>query len=192
METIVDFLTPLLTTTIILLIILGTLNQYKANSRRDEEKRKNEHCMLVLIVDDLGKDLTNPSNFLRKKYQVIVASSVEEAKNLLIKEQPKYALIDLELSGTDQSEEFDGIQLFKFIFEKKLSTKPVVVSSHSFEVTKPYFEKHLKELCGDKLESELKDIQDNYIDKLSSYNCLQAIEDKLETLERASKSAKEK
>lgn len=198
MEIIVDFLAQFLTIIIILFIVLGTVSVYRENSRKAEievehkvEVQKMRHRILILIVDDRGQDLTNIYNLLREKeeYHFIIAASVKEAQSLLTREQPKYALIDLNLSGTEK-DEFDGIQLFKFIFQQRLLTKPIVISAYSFEHTKSYFGKCLKDTIGDKLESALQDIQDNYIDKLGSYNYLRAIADKLEVLERAEKSGK--
>jgi response regulator RpfG family c-di-GMP phosphodiesterase len=151
MESIANFIIPFLITVIILFVVLGTLSQYHENYRNEKDK----NSVQVLIVDDNGKDLANVWNALRRKYQITLASNVEAAKSLLVSEQPKYALIDLNLSGEDKNE-FDGVKLFKFIFEKKLTTKPVVVSAYSFEHAKPSFEALLKDLPDNKFDSSAR------------------------------------
>jgi response regulator RpfG family c-di-GMP phosphodiesterase len=138
----------------------------------------------ILIVDDKGKDLTNPHNALKETYNVILAANIGEAEDLLLKYKPKYAFIDLELSG-ENGDELDGIELFKFIFEKKLATKPIVVSAHSFDSTKIKFREQLKgSLSDNALNEVLQDIEANYIDKLDGYNCILAIKNKIEILEQ--------
>jgi DNA-binding NtrC family response regulator len=142
----------------------------------------------ILIVDDKGKDLTNPHNALKETYNVILAANIGEAEDLLLKYKPKYAFIDLELSG-ENGDELDGIELFKFIFEKKLATKPIVVSAHSFDSTKIKFRSQLIDslFCDELMKEALQDIEANYIDKLGEYNYISAIQNKIEILEHTAK-----
>jgi CheY-like chemotaxis protein len=186
MENLVNIIALLFGIALIGFIVLMVKLFFKLQTLSDQKVHS------VLIVDDKGSDLSSMVNYIKSKgFEVDVAANVTDAEKNLEDNEPTYALIDLGLSGSEK-DEFDGIQLFKFIFRRNLPTKPIVVSAHPFEKeTKPYFEKYLKDVVGDELKSVLQDIQDNYIDKLNpSRNYVLAIADKLEALERAEKLAK--
>jgi two-component system, response regulator RegA len=57
--------------------------------------------LLLLVEDDAAFARTLSRSFERRGYTVLLASSLEEVKKLLQAHTPKYAVVDLKLSGGD-------------------------------------------------------------------------------------------
>jgi len=129
----------------------------------------------VLVVDDEGKPLTEIQNFAKKShpdhshnYEIVIAYSVETARTCLEREQPDYAVIDLNLKHSKEPT-FDGIDIIAAIFENEFRTIPIILSRYPF---KGEVRKRLKQLLSlgfnDKEKNEqLKQLEGRYIHKTS-------------------------
>jgi CheY-like chemotaxis protein len=129
--------------------------------------RKTRKCLLV--VDDYGAPLADIQNYFnnyQKDYEVIIASSVEKAKETLEEHSPDHAAIDLMLGDEHNREDIDvdyrGLEIIEFIIRNNITTKPIILSARSWEEV----ENKIKEKFPN--SSIQDDLRDNYVYKGTS------------------------
>jgi DNA-binding NtrC family response regulator len=83
----------------------------------------------VLIVDDIADYLRSLERALADSWCVICASTVEDAKNVLLRESVNVALIDMRLSEDDPANR-DGLLLLEWIREHRPGTPVVMMSAY--------------------------------------------------------------
>ena len=77
----------------------------------------------LLIVDDEADVREFAANFFRKrKVEVYIASSGEEALDLVIQQQPAVVLLDIKMGG------IDGIETLRRLRESNRQTKVIMVT----------------------------------------------------------------
>ena len=130
--------------------------------------------MRVLIIDDEPHILRHLGSALRKaNCEVHTASSIEDARRLLLSNQFDYAIVDLKL---DAAYGFGGIEILK---SAKLSNvKSIVLSGYTFEQVEEQLKKQQGRL--DETEDLLRAIAINYIYKGNAVNYIEAVFRKLE------------
>lgn len=126
-----------------------------------------------LVREDLGKHL------MKRNYQVYSASTVEEARKIILSVKLDYAIIDLKL---DITSEYVGIKVFTFIKRNQPKVKPIVLTAYPFKDMK-------EQLMGDLVEERdpekiLKEFEENYISKAGQKNYIIAVLEKLKELEQ--------
>ncbi len=133
----------------------------------------------VLLVDDeqhIREDLGD--NLREKGYAVYTASTVEEARKIILCENLDYSIIDLKLDFTS---EFSGIKVMNFAKRNQPKLKTIILSAYPFIEVKEQLEEALKGEIGS--EKIIKETERDYIYKGGEQNYITAILDKLEHLE---------
>jgi len=85
--------------------------------------------LLLLVEDDAAFARTLKRSFERRDYRVLLAASVEEARDLLKTQSPGYAVVDLKL-GTDS-----GLAVVQALFEHDPNMLIVVLTGFASIVT---------------------------------------------------------
>ncbi|NIM17856.1 MAG: response regulator [Candidatus Aminicenantes bacterium] len=138
----------------------------------------------VLLVDDETHILRDLGKHLRKwKYEVYMASTVEEARKIISCKSLDYAIIDLKLDFTS---EFGGIKVVNYVKKNQPKIKPIVLSAYPFEDVKDQLKEELEK--EHEPERILKELEKNYIWKGGKKNYILAILDKLDALGKNNKS----
>jgi len=140
----------------------------------------------ILIVDDVGKPLVDVQNFFKEghqRYDVIIASSVEEAKQQIKEQQPDYAVIDLNLDVKG----YEGIEIIEFIFYQYPNIQTIILSGFPLQGD---VEKRLnKDFSG--FPEELNKLKEHYVYKGTQHSGGYLVV-LLETLEQLEKERKRK
>ncbi|MBD3229925.1 MAG: response regulator [Candidatus Lokiarchaeota archaeon] len=122
----------------------------------------------ILHIDDNEELLRNVKNFFKDKYKVIGATSIEEAKKLILTEDFDYAFIDLQL---DHSSEYGGISLINFTKRNKPNAKTIIVSAYFYDQVKEDLKQVLLDQCKkDEIYNE-KDVMDTLNEIEKDYIC---------------------
>lgn len=134
----------------------------------------------VLVVDDekiICEDLKK--NLERRNYEVVTASTVEEARKHILCEKFDYAVVDLRLETV--SWEFAGVKIINFAKRNQPKIKTIVLSGFAFDDVKNALRKGLE----DEIDSEkiLEEIKRDYILKGGKENYIKAVLDKLKAFE---------
>jgi len=121
----------------------------------------------LLVVDDAGgplADIQNYFNHHQKGYEVIIASTVEEAEKMLKEYLPDYAAIDLRLLNEGESPyqnvEYQGIEVIGTILAERMETKPIILSGHKWEEVEETVEKKFAQF-----PEMISDLKSNYVYK---------------------------
>lgn len=134
----------------------------------------------VLVVDDekhIREDLKK--HLVKENYEVVTASTVEEARKHILCEKFNYAVVDLRLEAV--SWEFAGIKIINFAKRNQPKIKTIVLSGFTFDDV----EKALRKELEDEIDSEkiLEEIKRDYILKGGKENYITAVLDKLKAFE---------
>jgi CheY-like chemotaxis protein len=148
----------------------------------------------VLIVDDEQHIRDNLKEFLEDDYDVFLAASFEEAKKIIgdLSGKLDYAITDLKL---DNSSEYSGIAVFKWIKQQTPKTHCIVLSAYPLlegdygdkdakskkSEVESQFEESLKDYPNK--DEMLEEVKKNYISKGGEKNYIKAIMEKLLDLE---------
>ncbi len=82
----------------------------------------------VLLLDDVKAILSDLGRFLDKKgYVVYTATTIKDAKKIIISEQIDFAIVDLKI---DFSSEFGGLSFVNFAKRNRPGTRAIVLSSY--------------------------------------------------------------
>jgi CheY-like chemotaxis protein len=129
----------------------------------------------VLLVDDEKNILEDLGKHLRKKnYAVYTASTIEDARKIILSEELDYAIIDLKLEVTS---EVGGIKVVNYAKRNRPKIRTIILSAYPFE--------HVKEQIGSDLKNEpdkakiLAEIEEDYVSKGGEKNYILAILEKL-------------
>ncbi|NOZ75871.1 MAG: PAS domain S-box protein [FCB group bacterium] len=116
----------------------------------------------VLVVEDDPSSQLLMEYFLKSRYQLYYAVSVQEAKEVLRKIKPQVVLLDLSLAGNE-----DGLNLVRVMRKKKKwSTIPVIaLTAHVFVTDR---DRCLKAGCNDYLSKPVR--QSVLLDKIRRLN----------------------
>jgi ActR/RegA family two-component response regulator len=130
----------------------------------------------VLLLDDEKHIREDLGNGLRESgYGVYTASTVEEARKIILSEKLDYAIIDLKLDFTS---EVSGIKVVNFAKRNQPKLKTIILSAYPFNDVKDQLKKELtKEIESEKI---FKEIEKDYISKSDEKNYIKAVLDKLE------------
>ncbi len=92
---------------------------------------------VVLLLDDEENILRDVGHYLATRdYDVHTASSIEEAKKIILSEKINYAIIDLRIEnkeGTNYKTEFEGIQIVNFVKKIQPRAKVIVLSAYPLD-----------------------------------------------------------
>lgn len=125
------------------------------------------------ILEDLGKQLR------RRNFAVYTASTIEDARKVILSEELDYAIIDLKL---EVSSEVGGIKVVNFAKRNRPKIKTIILSAYPFD--------HVKEQIGSDLRDEpdkdkiLSEIEEDYVSKGGEKNYILAVLEKLEHLKQ--------
>lgn len=109
----------------------------------------------ILLLDDEAHIRRDLGNYLQENgFAVHKASTIEEAKKIIISENLEYAIVDLQV---DYEHDYSGTQVVNFIKRNKPRTKVIILSAYSID-----------EIISSKLQLGydgylLKGDQENYI-----------------------------
>ncbi len=135
----------------------------------------------ILIVDDEEHIRRQLGEFLESKYSVHTASTMEEAKKVILHEPLQYAIIDLKL---DNPSEYAGVKVFLFLKQTQPGAKFIILSAYPFEgEVEEEFDAQLKN--EPEAEKMLYEVKNNYISKGGEKNYILAVLSKLERLKTA-------
>ena len=93
-------------------------------------KSENKKVKTILIVDDNMNFVDRMIGLLDEAGSggdIIVASDYDEARKVLVHEEPHIALLDINLPGKN------GIELLKLIREKYISCEVIMITNHADE-----------------------------------------------------------
>jgi CheY-like chemotaxis protein len=137
----------------------------------------------VLVVDDEPQIREDLNKHLGKKgFAVYTASTIEEARKIILCEDLDYAIIDLKI---DFSTEFGGIKVVNFAKRNQPKVKTLILSAYPYKDVKEQLKKELKGEPDSK--KILKEIEQDYVSKGGEKNYILAILDKLGELKEKKK-----
>lgn len=152
----------------------------------------------LLLIDDSGRILADFQNYLNRyqlgRYDIKQAADVESAQQIVEEFDPQFAVVDLQLNTPSLSHskgnskngidsELKGLQFIKFVLEKKLPCRFVILSGFAYEDEYKAGErvKDIIEKTFDGFPDKdkiLQDIQQHYVFK-GGGNYILAVLDKL-------------
>jgi CheY-like chemotaxis protein len=138
----------------------------------------------ILFVEDTQSIQEELGEFLKKKYIVYPVLTVEEAKKQIEEKQFDYAILDLKL---DTPVEFGGVEVWRFLRDKKPMIKIIILSAYSFDQTSEEFKANLnneEKNFQEQIDSVLREIEGNYISKGGQRVYIEAVLEKLEEFEK--------
>ena len=83
----------------------------------------------ILLVDDIVEYLNTMELNLPDGCQAFRATSLEESRNLISKEQPAVAIVDIRLDETDFKNR-DGLELLKWVNKNYPRTTVIMISAY--------------------------------------------------------------
>jgi len=135
----------------------------------------------ILLVDDEQQILTDLGKRLRGRvFAVYTASTIDDARKIILSEELDYAIIDLKL---EVSSEVGGIKVVNFAKRNRPKIRTIILSAYPFE--------HVKEQLGSFLKDEpdrekiLREIEEDYVSKGGEKNYIIAVLEKLGQFKQA-------
>jgi CheY-like chemotaxis protein len=141
----------------------------------------NDQRKTILHVDDEEHIREQLGRFLKKKYDVIKASTIEEARKVIATQDLDFIIVDLKLSGP---KEFSGVELILYTIRLKPKTKTIILTGYLYDQAKGEIQKRLEKegiLKGGECEPFLDELKKNFISK-GGPNYIEAVLKKLEEL----------